>query len=56
MTDDANEIRDWWRTSIIDMRPSVIRFRGFPIEELLGNISFSAMIWLMGGRAHAFTR
>jgi len=47
MTEDATEVRDWWRTSIIEMRPGVIRFRGFPIEELIGNISFPAMIWLM---------
>jgi citrate synthase len=47
MSDDANEVRDWWRTSIIDMRPGEIRFRGYPIEELTGNVSFPAMIWLM---------
>ncbi|WP_420005983.1 citryl-CoA lyase [Arenibacterium sp. LLYu02] len=47
MTDDAKDIRDWWRTSVIDMRPGVIRFRGIPIEDLTGNVSFPAMIWLM---------
>lgn len=44
---DAREIRHWWRTSIIDMEPGKIAFRGHPIEELIGNISFSQMIWLM---------
>lgn len=47
MSDDADEVRDWWRTSIIDMQPGVIRFRGFPVEELIGNVSFPAMIWLL---------
>jgi len=37
----------WWSTEIIDMKPGVIRFRGFPIEQLIGRISFSHMIWLM---------
>ena len=26
----------WWSTEIIDMKPGVIRFRGFPIEQLIG--------------------
>jgi len=40
-------VSDWWRTSIIDMSPGVIRYRGYPIEQLIGNISFAQMIWLM---------
>src|SRR6185436_7786000 len=31
----------------IEMRPGVIRLRGYPIEELIGRVSFPAMIWLM---------
>jgi citrate synthase len=38
---------DWWSTEIIEMRPGMIRYRGYPIEELIGRISFPAMIWLM---------
>lgn len=38
---------EWWSTEIIEMRPGVIRLRGYPIEELIGRISFPAMIWLM---------
>ncbi|MBP0110639.1 citryl-CoA lyase [Bradyrhizobium vignae] len=37
----------WWRTSICDIAPGRIAFRGYPIEELIGRISFPAMIWLM---------
>src|SRR5690606_12971992 len=38
---------DWWQTQIIDMKPGVIRFRGYAIEELIGHVSFAQMIWLM---------
>lgn len=44
---DKSERSDWWRTSIIDMQPGVIRFFGYPIEELIGNVTFPQMIWLM---------
>lgn len=37
----------WWSTEIIDMKPGSIRFRGYPIEQLIGNVSFPQMIWLM---------
>ncbi len=38
---------DWWSTSIIDIRPGVIRPRGIPIQDLIGTVSFPQMIWLM---------
>ena len=44
---DEQAIRHWWRTSIIDMAPGRIAFRGRPIEELIGHVSFPQMIWLM---------
>lgn len=47
MSSDAEAIRDWWRTSIIDMSPGKIAFRGHPVEDLIGNIGFPQMIWLM---------
>jgi citrate synthase len=40
-------VRDWWRTAIIDMSPGVIRYRGYPIEQLIGRVSLAHMIWLM---------
>ncbi len=40
-------VADWWRTSIIEMQPGVIRYRGYPIQELIGRVSFAQMIWLM---------
>ncbi len=52
MTTDGEAIREWWRTSIIDMEPGKIAFRGTPIEDLIGTVSFPQMIWLMvrGGK------
>lgn len=44
---DSRDIRHWWRTSIIDMEPGKIVLRGQPIEDLIGNVSFPQMIWLM---------
>ena len=37
----------WWSTSIIDIHPGEIDIRGYPIEQLIGQISFPQMIWLM---------
>lgn len=48
MSDDTKKlVAEYWRTSIIDISPGVIRARGYPIEELIGNVSFPEMIWLM---------
>jgi len=44
---DGGASSDWWATSIIEMKPGVIRYRGYPIEELIGKISLAQMIWLM---------
>ncbi|MEV8371635.1 citryl-CoA lyase [Kribbella sp. NPDC056861] len=47
MSDKAQQAADWWGTSITDIRPGEIRLRGYPIEELIGGVSFPQMIWLM---------
>lgn len=47
MTDQPSDVSDWWSTDIIDMAPGQIRFRGTPVEELIGNVTFPQMIWLM---------
>lgn len=44
---DRDRIADYWRTEIADISPGRIAFRGYPIEELIGAVSFPAMIWLM---------
>lgn len=42
-----DEARQWWTTSIIDVHPGEIGIRGYPIQELIGAVSFPQMIWLM---------
>ncbi len=46
-TTSEKELRHWWRTSIIDMKPGYIAFQGHPIENLVGKVSLSQMIWMM---------
>lgn len=38
---------EWWQTDIIEMRPGIIRLRGYEIQDLIGRVSFPAVIWLM---------
>lgn len=47
MSNAGKDVSDWWTTDIIDMAPGQIRLRGHPIEELIGNVTFPQMIWLM---------
>ena len=47
MSGQRRDVSDWWMTEIIDMAPGQIRFRGHPIQDLIGNASFPQMIWLM---------
>jgi len=45
VSEQGKDVRQWWSTSIIDMAPGQIRFRGAPVEELIGNVSFAQMVW-----------
>lgn len=46
--DDAlKSAQDWWKTGIIKMRPGVIEFGGYPVQDLIGRLSFPDMIWLL---------
>ena len=40
-------IEEWWETSIIKMSPGKIAIRDHPIQDLIGKVTFSQMIWLM---------
>ncbi|MDQ7842743.1 MAG: citryl-CoA lyase [Armatimonadota bacterium] len=40
-------VQAWWRTAIVDIAPGSIRIRGYAIEDLIGNLDFSSMVWLM---------
>lgn len=37
----------WWRTAIVDTSTDEIRFRGRPIEDLIGNFSIADLLWFM---------
>ena len=47
MSTEDPRVSEWWRTSVIEMRPGMIRYRGYAIEDLIGRLSFAQMIWLM---------
>lgn len=42
-----SDVADWWRTSIVDMAPGRLSFRGRPVQDLIGTVSFPQMVWLM---------
>lgn len=47
-TGEPSAGEDWWRTSIIEMSPGVIRYRGYPVEQLISRrTGLAEMIWLM---------
>jgi len=47
MSDATKTPEDWWATSIIEMKPGMIRYRGYAVEELIGRVSFAEMVYLM---------
>ncbi|MDY0908550.1 citryl-CoA lyase [Microbacterium sp. CFBP9034] len=42
-----DEVHQWWQTDIIDVQPGSIDLRGYPVQELIGRVSFVDTIWLM---------
>jgi citrate synthase len=43
----VDEAKAWWSTSIIDVKPDNIAVRGYPIQELIGELRYVDMVWLM---------
>jgi len=43
----ADAASRWWSTAIVDIHPGEIKIRGYPIQDLIGEISFPEMVWLM---------
>jgi citrate synthase len=43
----VQEASQWWTTGIVDIEPGRIHMRGYPIQDLIGNISFPDMAWLL---------
>ncbi|WP_406691249.1 citryl-CoA lyase [Saccharopolyspora sp. ID03-671] len=42
-----NAVTGWWRTGVSRIRPGEILLRGYPVEQLIGEVSFVDTIWLM---------
>lgn len=37
----------WWDTSIIEVKPNKISIKGYPIQDLMGRVSYGEMLYLM---------
>lgn len=37
----------WWSTSVTRIAPGEIELRGYPIEQVIGNVGFVSTIWLL---------
>lgn len=44
--DQLAAVRDYWTTSIVDIKPGEWALRGYPVEQLAGNLTFVQTIWL----------
>ncbi|MGB3290866.1 MAG: citryl-CoA lyase [Burkholderiaceae bacterium] len=47
LSSDERASSDWWHTKISDIKPGSIRYHGYAVQDLIGNIGFAEMIWLM---------
>ncbi|MFI9837588.1 citryl-CoA lyase [Nonomuraea sp. NPDC051941] len=47
MSTMTEQVTGWWATAISDISPGVIRLHGYPVEQLIGRLSFADTIWLM---------
>ncbi|MET7543479.1 citryl-CoA lyase [Streptomyces sp. NPDC005507] len=44
---EQDRVTDWWSTAVSRIRPGEILLRGYPVEQLIGRITFAEQIWLM---------
>lgn len=44
---ELEQVRDWWKTDIVDVSDGSVRYSGYPIEQLIGRASFAQMVWLL---------
>ncbi|HEU4423625.1 MAG TPA: citryl-CoA lyase [Pilimelia sp.] len=44
---DLDAVTGWWATGITDIEPGRIALRGYPIESLIGEVSWPEMVWLL---------
>jgi citrate synthase len=45
--DSMDEATLWWQTSLVRIAPGEIALRGYPIEQMIGRVSFVETIWLL---------
>jgi citrate synthase len=43
----SEDTSGWWRTEIVDTSTDAIRFRGRPLDELIGRFSIADLLWFM---------
>ncbi|MFI6691285.1 citryl-CoA lyase [Streptomyces sp. NPDC050433] len=44
---EQDRVTDWWSTAVSRIRPGEILLRGYPVEQLIGRVTFAEQIWLM---------
>ncbi|WAP60501.1 hypothetical protein N6H00_39095 [Streptomyces sp. S465] len=44
---EQDRVTDWWSTAVSRVRPGEILLRGYPVEQLIGHVTFAEQIWLM---------
>ena len=44
---DTPEQKGWWDSSIVRVRPNELLIRGYPIEDLMGRVTYGEMSYLM---------
>ncbi|OMI35904.1 citryl-CoA lyase [Streptomyces sparsogenes] len=42
-----DDVTGWWSTAVSRIRPGEILLRGYPVQQLIGQVSFAEQIWLM---------
>jgi citrate synthase len=45
--DPTGAVAQWWATAVSHMEPGVIELRGLPVQDLIGQVDLTSMIWLM---------
>lgn len=43
----VDDAANWWATGVSRIEPDVIEYRGYPVQELIGTITFTDTIWLL---------
>ncbi|MFZ3565675.1 citryl-CoA lyase [Streptomyces sp. BH097] len=44
---EQDRVTGWWSTAVSRIRPGEILLRGYPVEQLIGHVTFAEQIWLM---------